>query len=542
MGLLTSIIDKKFDTDQSQAKTKTEAYKAVLTAQDATPDAKEYALGQLLHIGGVKGKEHAAVGQLFGHLLGIKPHPAMAGQTPQTGQAPPADQQPIPGGGPMVDAQQPATPQIPPMPQRAQAGATQPPQRPPRMFMTPEEIGQRKLNIDKPEQDYLQQQQINLENLKEEHQEKLKALDAASKEKIEVSKEAAKLTADQARAGRLTGKEKQDWDTAKALVKQEGGDPNNTEQVQARLDKTLAQRAKYEHDMETERLVKTQIGIGKAIQQLNEHNQGLGRGLGTRQKAASPKQEQVERMAAKNPGMDIAAWSYVANDKVPALGLGTEMGNKKWAIIERGGQLAQSIGLDPADVIAYRANIKVNAAALARLTWVDASMKQFEGTVERNMGTAEKLNDQFERTKYPLANRLISLYRTGTGDPVTNNFNAQMSTIATEYAKVMQGSISASGATVNSAKDAQEIIHGYLAKGQVSELFALLRTDMTNRQASIQQEKDELVSKIKSKPDTGSAAPATAAPAKSASPRPAASDSNDPYGILTEDEKKKFKK
>jgi len=532
MGLLSELISKKFDTDHQQAQVKVDAYRAIIASQQSTPEAKEYALSQLLHTAGFKKGEQHGVGQLLGGLLGIK-H-GQSGTTPsgQPGQpqaasapAAPPDEQPIPGGGPLVPSDQPAqpaTPQIPPMPRRANVAAgapAQPPQRPARMFMTPEEIGQAKLNVEKPELEYREKQQETLENLKQQHQQQLKALEFKHQETIETSKELSKLAAAQAAAGKLTGKEKQDWDTAKALVAKSGGNPNDTQQVQDKLNGILTERSKMEHDKEAESILKTQAQIGTALQKLSEQKKESS-GLDAGPQNSPQLQARITRMAAQDKGMDLAAWRYLSTGQLPGLGLGQGAGAKKWAIVQRAGQLMQTVGLDPSDAIAYQANIKANSAALGKLTWTDASMKQFEGTVERNMQTAEKLNDQFSRTQYPFAKRLITAYRTGKGDPVTNNFRAQMGTIATEYAKVMQGSISATGATVNSDKEARDIINSYLSKGQVTELFALLRTDMQNRRNSIQEEKDELVAKIKSKPDT--------TPAENAAP----ASSKDPLGIL----------
>src|SRR6185437_16985191 len=129
MGLLSELISKKFDTDHQQAQVKVDAYRAIIASQQSTPEAKEYALSQLLHTAGFKKGEQHGVGQLLGGLLGIK-H-GQSGTTPsgQPGQpqaasapAAPPDEQPIPGGGPLVPSDQPAqpaTPQIPPMPRRA---------------------------------------------------------------------------------------------------------------------------------------------------------------------------------------------------------------------------------------------------------------------------------------------------------------------------------------------------------------------------------------------------------------------------------------
>lgn len=291
MGLLGDLVKQRYAQQYQEADTKLAAYRSVLDSQETTPQAKEYALSQVLNTAQIKGKEQAPVAHLLRGLLGIGKGGAQpqAGQPPQTAGAPAQPQspeeQPIPGGGPMVPSdqpQQPATPQIQPMPKRGEAATEQPPQpgqRPQRMFMTPEEIGQRNLNIEKPELDYKNAQQTNLENLKEEHQNKLKELEFKHSEAIESSKEFSKLAAAQAAAGKLTGKQREQWDTAKALVSKAGGDPNDTAQVQEKLNGLLADKAKMDHDKEAEGILRTQAAIGTALYKLSQSKQeGAGAG------------------------------------------------------------------------------------------------------------------------------------------------------------------------------------------------------------------------------------------------------------------------
>lgn len=478
MGLLSQIISERFQKDRDEANAKLDAYRAVISSPTTTTEGKQYALDQLLKTAQIKGKDQGPVAQMFGHLLGIRkpqqqgqfqPPPLLGIKGASQQQRGPSDA-PIPGGGPMVQK----TPQPQQQPQQQPA---QIPAMPKRMFKTDAEVQNEQLAYEQKHQDILTKSKVAEQ-------------EAALRSRIILQKEANE---------KLTPAERKDLETARGLVQAEGGDSSDSQQVQSRLSKMIADRESAAKEQSEANIklkgVEAQKAQADAMKSMAVALKNKAAAAG--EPAPTKKDALVASRAAQDPAMDLAAWDYLATGKTPSLGLGKEAGEKKWQVIQRAGQIAQDLGLDPSNLQAYRSDIAANRGALGKMTWQQAAINQFEGTVERNMVTAEKLNEKFTRTNYPLANRVITYMRTGSGDPVTANFIAQMDTIATEYAKVMQGSTSATGATVNSDKEAREIINGYLSKGQIDALFDLLRTDMSNRKNAISGERSRLVDQIK---------------------------------------------
>lgn len=198
--------------------------------------------------------------------------------------------------------------------------------------------------------------------------------------------------------------------------------------------------------------------------------------------------------------MDMWAAHYLTTGSYPPLGLGSQMATqeRRTKIAQRAAEMAADLGFSPLEAQSLQPIFKANAAAIGRVTTQGAQVQQFENTVERNMQTAQALSKQFSRSNLPFANRIAAAWKTGTGDPEAVNFSAQMHALANEWAKVMQGSTSAAGATVSSAKDAEAIMSPYLSKGQVDSLFKnVILPDMQNRSAAIEDEKQTLAQQLR---------------------------------------------
>lgn len=236
----------------------------------------------------------------------------------------------------------------------------------------------------------------------------------------------------------------------------------------------------------------------------------------------------VSKEAAKDPGLDIAAWDYILDQKLPG-----GQGGLKWKkqIMARSGQILDQMGIPASGLPAMRADLKANSGALSKLTWQSTSLGQFEKTLQNNIDYARELNSQYDRTDVKFANRIISAARGEASDPKVTKFVAQMDPIATEWAKIMAGSTSAAGVSVRSKADAQKIIDTHLSAGTTDELFDLIQRDIANRQKAVEDQRSELLNKIKgvtappappAANAAGSSQRGTAAPAAGAPPPPPA--------------------
>lgn len=239
-------------------------------------------------------------------------------------------------------------------------------------------------------------------------------------------------------------------------------------------------------------------------------------------KAATP--AAVSKEASKDPGLDVAAWDYILDQKLPG-----GQGGLKWKkqIMARSGQILDGLGIPASGLPAMRADLKANSGALSKLTWQATSLGQFEKTLQNNIDYARELNKDYDRTNVKFANRLISAARGEASDPKVTKFMAQMDPIATEWAKVMAGSTSSAGVSVRSKADAQKIIDTHLSAGTTDELFSLIQRDISNRQKAVDSERSGLLDKIKGitaapAPPNAQSSGKTAAPAAGAPPPPPA--------------------
>jgi hypothetical protein len=242
----------------------------------------------------------------------------------------------------------------------------------------------------------------------------------------------------------------------------------------------------------------------------------------------SPAGKAVLANAASNPGLDGDAWTYGITQRLPSMGIsGTgKASNLRSQIVSRWYQIMASTGMDPADIVALRASAHANIGSLSKMTWLDASVTQFEGTLERNLKLAEALNKKYERGNVKFVNRVISAIRGEISDPAVNNFVQQIHAMAPEYAKIMAGSTSASGATVSGTAEAQQMFDTQIStKGLQAFFDDVIRPDMANRAAALEDAKRKFVDSLRGKNAiqevTGGAA---TVPAPATTPAPAGPD------------------
>ena len=167
-------------------------------------------------------------------------------------------------------------------------------------------------------------------------------------------------------------------------------------------------------------------------------------------------------------------------------------------MLGRAGELLADAGLTPADLPAIRGKIKGDTSALAKVSTMGAMVKQFEGTLSRNMETAKKLSEAWDRHDLRFLNRIEAAYKTGVGDSEALNLAAQLHGIAREWGKIMSGSTSAAGVQVSEANATDEFFNKGISNGQLlSFMENVIVPDIRNRTAAIDEEKSNLVQSIR---------------------------------------------
>jgi hypothetical protein len=259
------------------------------------------------------------------------------------------------------------------------------------------------------------------------------------------------------------------------------------------------------------------------------HKAGLAVGKGGGGSASAVSKKYVPGgPSIKNPSGDTTvetgAWDYLTSGHIPFTGFssgGKGSPNQREMMVGRTGELLADLGLTPADLPAIRGKIKGDTSALAKVSTMGAMVKQFEGTLDRNMQTAKKLSEAWDRHDLRFLNRIEGAYKTGVGDSEALNLAAQLHGISREWGKIMSGSTSAAGVQVSEANATDEFFNKGISNGQLQSFMEnVIVPDIRNRTAAIDEEKNKLVQSIRgAMGDMAPGAPAKASPSGAVQPR-----------------------
>ncbi len=164
-------------------------------------------------------------------------------------------------------------------------------------------------------------------------------------------------------------------------------------------------------------------------------------------------------------------------------------------------------GMTPGDFIARHSGVKADEGSLRNMTRMSDAAISFEKLAEKNFDVALRLApDAIPTDLGPFFNRWIEQGETLFGDPNVPPYVAAMLTGANEYAKVMSGATGAAGSTNESRRQAAEMFSPYFSLPQISQVIAVAKADMKNRENTLLEQ----VAGIKQR--LGSSAPVEVAP------------------------------
>jgi hypothetical protein len=136
----------------------------------------------------------------------------------------------------------------------------------------------------------------------------------------------------------------------------------------------------------------------------------------------------------------------------------------------------------PGEFLANMGSKQADFSSLKNMQKMRDAAVSFEQTASKNFDQAAKYADAAIPTDWgPWLNRWIESGKTQFGDVPTPAYVTALLTAANEYAKVMQGSTGAQGATVDARREAAELFSPYLSKGQISEVIKVAKQEMDNR-------------------------------------------------------------
>lgn len=206
--------------------------------------------------------------------------------------------------------------------------------------------------------------------------------------------------------------------------------------------------------------------------------------------------------------LDYAAESYRKTGKMPSLGLGSSgaAGQNRSNIIKRATELAignlsgksVSQGTLAADVsLADQLDVKSAGTALTNISRIASSAEAYENTALRNMEIVKSKMPKGEATNLgPWLDRWVQSGRSEFGDPDVPPYVTSLVTVANEYAKVMSGSTGAQGSTVDSRREAAELLNAAQTTDQVINVMDVMKQDMENKKSAYRDQASELRGRI----------------------------------------------
>lgn len=167
-------------------------------------------------------------------------------------------------------------------------------------------------------------------------------------------------------------------------------------------------------------------------------------------------------------------------------------------------------GQSPGDFIAAHSGVKADTTSLTNMTKMSDAAISFEKLAEKNFDVALKLAPDAVPTELgPFFNRWVEQGETALGDPNVPPYVAAVITGANEYAKVMSGSTGTAASTVDSRREARELFSPYLSLPQISQVIAVAKADMKNRENTLNERVGDIKQRLGSTAPNPIAPPAT---------------------------------
>lgn len=189
---------------------------------------------------------------------------------------------------------------------------------------------------------------------------------------------------------------------------------------------------------------------------------------------------------------DYAAEMYRKTGKLPSARSGLQAGTIAWAARQ-----AKQEGHDAVFDIATQMGLKADQTSLNRISTLGDSVKQFEGTMIRNMKVVEDTMPGGIGESMPFINRWVQYGKTEFGDEKVPAYTTALLTVMDEYAKVLAGASGGSMTTDAARAQAVSMLRPDMTKDQVLNVFnTVIRPDADNRVNSVNATKADIVDRI----------------------------------------------
>lgn len=200
------------------------------------------------------------------------------------------------------------------------------------------------------------------------------------------------------------------------------------------------------------------------------------------------------------PAIDMAADRFLTDGTLPT---GISKPNRD-AIINRASVLAKEKGLS-ADRIT-QLEVTANKQALAQLSKTETMVGSFEKLFVKNADLALLLGKKVDNTGVPLLQKYINAgYRASGSSPDLKALDTAIEAVASEYAKIVSGSMGNTAVAQGEKKRIRELINSQLTPQDLIAVINTMKIETENRMKGFKEQRAELIKSMRS----STTAPAT---------------------------------
>jgi hypothetical protein len=195
--------------------------------------------------------------------------------------------------------------------------------------------------------------------------------------------------------------------------------------------------------------------------------------------------------------LDAAAQNFLTTKEMPQLGAGKASFGLRVKIMNRALELKPG-----ADLAGAGADYKANTASLKKLQTTADAVDAFENTAGKNLDTFLELAKGMGDTGSPLFNAPYRKFQEGVaGDPRMAGVSAARATAIAEIGKVLSGGTGGAALTEGARHEVESLIKPDATLAQIQQAANVLKRDMANRKAAVQEQLKEIQKRISGKPE-----------------------------------------
>jgi hypothetical protein len=193
------------------------------------------------------------------------------------------------------------------------------------------------------------------------------------------------------------------------------------------------------------------------------------------------------------PAIDMAADRFLTDGTLPT---GISKPNRD-AIMNRAAAMAKDKGINP-DRVA-QLEVTANKQALGQLSKTETMVGSFERLFVKNADLALALGKKVDNTGVPLLQQYINAgYRASGSSPDLKALDTAIEAVASEYAKIVSGSMGNTAVAQGEKKRIRELINSQLTPQDLIAVINTMKIETKNRMEGFKEQRAELVGSMRS--------------------------------------------